>query len=133
MGVNYYDVLEVSRNASDDDLKMAYRRLAMKWHPDKNPTKKRESEFMFKLISQAYGVLADPQKRRLYDLSGEGALQSGKVSSRRPPLPPFASATDLTPLPTLPLATQTTFTLTRPVLAVTPELGRLTCGSILCR
>lgn len=54
MGVDYYNILKVNRNANDDDLKKAYRRLAMKWHPDKNPTSKKEAEAKFKQISEAY-------------------------------------------------------------------------------
>jgi len=54
MGVDYYDVLKVNRNATEDDLKKAYRKLAMKWHPDKNPTNKKEAEANFKQISEAY-------------------------------------------------------------------------------
>jgi DnaJ-class molecular chaperone len=56
MGVDYYKVLGVDRGASDDDLKKAYRKLAMKWHPDKNPTNKKEAEAKFKQISEAYEV-----------------------------------------------------------------------------
>ncbi len=48
MGVDYYNILKVSRNASEEDLKKAYKRLAMKWHLDKNPTSKREAEAKFK-------------------------------------------------------------------------------------
>ncbi|CAL1406355.1 unnamed protein product [Linum trigynum] len=78
MGVDYYNILKVNRNASDDDLKKAYKRLAMIWHPDKNPTTKRaEAEAKFKQISEAYDVLSDPQKRQIYDLYGEEALKSG--------------------------------------------------------
>lgn len=54
MGVDYYNVLKVNRNATEDDLKKAYRRLAMKWHPDKNPNNKKEAEAKFKQISEAY-------------------------------------------------------------------------------
>ena len=54
MGVDYYNILKVNRNANDDDLKKAYRRLAMKWHPDKNPNSKKEAETKFKQISEAY-------------------------------------------------------------------------------
>jgi hypothetical protein len=61
MGVDYYKVLQVERGASDDDLKKAYRKLAMKWHPDKNPSNKKEAEAKFKQISEAYEVRApDP-------------------------------------------------------------------------
>ena len=56
MGVNYYKILQVDRNANDDDLKKAYRMLAMKWHPDKNPNNKRDAEAKFKNISEAYDV-----------------------------------------------------------------------------
>lgn len=55
--MDYYKVLEVDRNAKDDDLKKAYRKLAMKWHPDKNPNSKKEAEAKFKKISEAYEVL----------------------------------------------------------------------------
>ncbi|CDP14882.1 unnamed protein product [Coffea canephora] len=87
MGVDYYNILKVNRNASDEDLKKAYRRLAMIWHPDKNPTSnKQEAEAKFKQISEAYDVLSDPQKRQIYDLYGEEALKSGQV-----PPPPRGS------------------------------------------
>ena len=56
MGVDYYKVLQVDRNAKDEDLKKAYRKLAMKWHPDKNPNSKKEAEAKFKQISEAYDV-----------------------------------------------------------------------------
>ncbi|KAK4786942.1 hypothetical protein SAY86_010775 [Trapa natans] len=54
MGLDYYEILKVNRNATDDDLKKAYRKLAMKWHPDKNPNNKKEAEAQFKQISEAY-------------------------------------------------------------------------------
>ena len=54
MGVDYYSVLKVNKNATEDDLKKAYRKLAMKWHPDKNPNDKNEAETRFKQISEAY-------------------------------------------------------------------------------
>lgn len=56
MGVDYYKLLQVDRSASDEDLKKAYRRLAMKWHPDKNPNNKKDAEAKFKQISEAYDV-----------------------------------------------------------------------------
>ncbi|KAK4752907.1 hypothetical protein SAY87_021705 [Trapa incisa] len=88
MGVDYYNILKVNRNASEDDLKKAYKRLAMIWHPDKNPTSRRsEAEAKFKQISEAYDVLSDPQKRQIYDLYGEEALKSGQF-----PSPPNARA-----------------------------------------
>ncbi|XP_039125811.1 dnaJ homolog subfamily B member 1-like [Dioscorea cayenensis subsp. rotundata] len=75
MGVDYYKVLQVPRNATDEDLKKAYRKLAMKWHPDKNPNNKNEAEAKFKQISEAYDVLSDPQKRAVYDQYGEEGLK----------------------------------------------------------
>lgn len=86
MGVDYYNILKVNRNANDDDLRKAYRRLAIKWHPDKNPNNKIEAESKFKLISEAYDVLSDPQKRQIYDSYGEEALKSGQF-----PPPPSAT------------------------------------------
>ncbi|KAE9618164.1 hypothetical protein Lal_00041847 [Lupinus albus] len=74
MGVDYYKILEVERGASDDELKKAYRKLAMKWHPDKNPNNNKDAETNFKQISQAYDVLSDPQKRAVYDQYGEEGL-----------------------------------------------------------
>lgn len=76
MAIDYYDVLKVKRNATEEDLKKAYRRSAMRWHPDKNPMNKKEAEAKFKLISEAYDVLADPQRRQIYDLYGAEALKS---------------------------------------------------------
>ncbi|XP_059648907.1 uncharacterized protein LOC132294905 [Cornus florida] len=82
MGVDYYNVLKVNRNASEDELKKAYKRLAMKWHPDRNlnSTRSDEAEAKFKQISEAYDVLSDPQKRQIYDIYGEEALKSGQFS-----------------------------------------------------
>ncbi len=66
---DYYSILGVSRNASQDDLKKAYRKLAMKYHPDRNPGDKA-AETQFKAINEAYEILGDPQKRSLYDSGG---------------------------------------------------------------
>jgi DnaJ family protein B protein 4 len=76
MGVDYYNILKLNRNATEEDMKKAYKRLAMKWHPDKNPVNKKEAEAKFKLISEAYDVLSDPNKRQIYDLYGEEGLKS---------------------------------------------------------
>ena len=81
MGVDYYNILRVSRNATEEDLKKSYKRLAMRWHPDKNPINKKEAEAKFKQISQAYDVLSHPQKRQIYDLYGEEGLKSAELSS----------------------------------------------------
>nr|GMD11505.1 DnaJ homolog subfamily B member 13-like [Ipomoea batatas] len=75
MGADYYKILQVDKDAKDEDLKKAYRKLAMKWHPDKNPTNKKEAEDKFKQISEAYEVLSDPQKREIYDQYGEEGLK----------------------------------------------------------
>ncbi|EYU20617.1 hypothetical protein MIMGU_mgv1a022946mg, partial [Erythranthe guttata] len=78
-GIGYYNILKVNRNANDEELKKAYRRLAMIWHPDKN-TNKQEAETKFKQISEAYDVLIDLQKHQIYDLYGEEGLKSGQFS-----------------------------------------------------
>lgn len=66
---DYYQILGVSKNATQDEIKSAFRKLAMKYHPDKNPGNK-EAEAKFKEINEAYEVLSDPQKRKLYDSLG---------------------------------------------------------------
>lgn len=77
MGKDYYAILGVSRNATDEELKKAYRKLALKWHPDRNKDNKKEAEEKFKDISQAYEVLSDPEKRKIYDQFGEEGLNGG--------------------------------------------------------
>ena len=72
----FYTVLGVTRDASDEDIKKSYRRLAMQWHPDKNGGAK-EAEEKFKEITEAYDVLRDPQKRAAYDRYGEAGLRGG--------------------------------------------------------
>ncbi len=67
---DYYDVLGVSKNASDEEMKRAYRKLAMKYHPDRNPNKK-EAEERFKELNEAYAVLSDKEKRKQYDTYGK--------------------------------------------------------------
>ncbi len=74
--VDYYEVLSVSRDASDSELKTSYRKLAMQYHPDRNPGD-AESEEKFKECSEAYSVLSDPDKRAAYDRYGHAAFQNG--------------------------------------------------------
>ncbi len=71
---DYYEVLGVSKNASSDEIKAAYRRLAKKYHPDLNPNNKKEAEEKFREVSEAYEVLMDSQKRSLYDQYGHEGL-----------------------------------------------------------
>uniref|UniRef100_H3DG98 DnaJ heat shock protein family (Hsp40) member B2 n=1 Tax=Tetraodon nigroviridis TaxID=99883 RepID=H3DG98_TETNG len=73
--VDYYNVLGVSKVASQEDIKKAYRKLALKWHPDKNPNNKEEAEKKFKEVAEAYEVLSDKSKREAYDRYGSEILR----------------------------------------------------------
>lgn len=73
--VNYYEVLGVSENASKDEIRKAYKKLAIKWHPDKNPENKEEAEEKFKAISEAYAVLSDPKKKAEWESFRNGGFQ----------------------------------------------------------
>lgn len=76
MGEDFYKTLDVSKDASSEEIKKAYRKLARKWHPDINPGNK-EAEQRFKEISRAYDCLGKEEKRKLYDEFGEEGLQTG--------------------------------------------------------
>src|SRR5438270_9622715 len=73
---DFYDILGVSRSANADELKRAYRKLAMQCHPDRNPGDK-SAEHKFKEINEAYDVLKDDQKRAAYDRFGHAAFENG--------------------------------------------------------
>ena len=72
---DYYEILGVDRNADDATIKKAYRKLAMQFHPDKNPNNK-EAEEKFKEASEAYEVLSDKEKRKIYDQYGHSGLEN---------------------------------------------------------
>jgi molecular chaperone DnaJ len=71
---DFYEILSVTRSASNDDIKAAYRKLAMQWHPDRNPHQKEAAEARFRECTEAYSVLSDPQKREAYDRYGHAGL-----------------------------------------------------------
>ncbi len=76
---DYYEVLGVQRNVSEEEVKRAYRKLAVKFHPDKNPDDPHAEE-KFKEIGEAYDVLMDPDKREAYDRFGHAAFAQGTAA-----------------------------------------------------
>ncbi|MFW6159445.1 MAG: DnaJ domain-containing protein, partial [Planctomycetota bacterium] len=80
---NYYDVLGVSRDADTDEIKRAFRKLAARYHPDKNPDNKKEAEEKFKEVAEAYEVLSDPEKRSRYDQFGHEGLKGTTMHDYR--------------------------------------------------
>jgi len=78
----YYEILSVEKTSSQDDIKRAYRRQAMKWHPDRNPGN-AEAEVEFKACAEAYEVLSDPERRQLYDRHGHAGLRQNPVHDFR--------------------------------------------------
>ncbi len=73
---DYYEVLSLTRSASADEIKSAYRKAALRWHPDRNPDNKHEAEEKFREATEAYSVLSDSQKRQLYDAYGHAGVSA---------------------------------------------------------
>ena len=84
---DYYEVLTVTRTATQEEIKSAYRKAALKWHPDRNPEQKDIAEAKFREATEAYSILSDAQKRAAYDRYGHAGV-SGRCFSVRP----FSSA-----------------------------------------
>ena len=77
---DYYEVLGVARTAPVEEIKSAYRKAALQWHPDRNPANKTEAEVNFRECTEAYSVLSDAQKRQIYDTYGHAGLSSAGAS-----------------------------------------------------
>ncbi|HVS87163.1 MAG TPA: molecular chaperone DnaJ [Candidatus Acidoferrum sp.] len=77
---DFYELLSVARTASVDEIKSAYRKAALKWHPDRNPQNKQEAEVKFREATEAYSVLSDPHKRQVYDTYGHAGLSGASGS-----------------------------------------------------
>ena len=75
---DYYVLLGVDRKADESQIKKAYRKLAVKWHPDKNPDNQAAAEEIFKNIGEAYACLSDKEKRSVYDKYGKKGLQQSE-------------------------------------------------------
>ena len=78
---DYYEVLGITKTASVEEIKSAYRKSALKWHPDRNPESKEEAEVRFRECTEAYSVLSDSQKRQIYDTYGHAGLAGAGASS----------------------------------------------------
>ena len=98
LGVDYYSILDLRRDATPLHILQAYRRLALQWHPSKHPLGPSDSavQLHFLRISEAYDVLTDPQRRALFDYYGEKGLKAGTTTSTGEVTPPYTLAT--TPL-----------------------------------
>ena len=72
----YYEILNINKDANENDIKKSYRKLAMKYHPDRNPDNKEECEAKFKEISEAHNILSDSSKRKKYDMFGKDGINS---------------------------------------------------------
>jgi DnaJ family protein B protein 4 len=91
MGKDYYSILGISRNATEEDIKKAYKKLALKWHPDRNRNNKKEAEEKFKELAEAYEVLSDKNKREIYDKFGEEGLKGGAPPPGSEGMPGFTT------------------------------------------
>jgi len=78
---DYYDILGVSKDASADEIKKAYRKKALEWHPDRHKDNKEEAEKRFKEVNEAYQILSDPQKKSAYDQFGHSAFSPGGAAA----------------------------------------------------
>jgi DnaJ-related protein SCJ1 len=87
-GKNFYDILGVKKDASDKEIKRAYRKLSLKYHPDKNPGNEKARE-KFVEVANAYEALSDPEKRRIYDTQGEEGLKRGGGGASHDPFDLF--------------------------------------------
>ena len=75
MGADYYKILGVSKDATDDDIKKAYKKAALKWHPDRNKDNQETANKKFKEVGEAFEVLSDKNKRAVFDQYGEEGLK----------------------------------------------------------
>src|SRR5580765_8401980 len=71
---DYYEILDVSKTSTIEEIKSSYRKSALKWHPDRNPENKEEAEVRFRECTEAYSILSDPNKRQIYDTYGHAGL-----------------------------------------------------------
>mmetsp|Transcript_5530 Transcript_5530/g.6680 ORF Transcript_5530/g.6680 Transcript_5530/m.6680 type:complete len:370 (+) Transcript_5530:194-1303(+) len=85
VGRDFYSILGVTKSCSDADLKKAYKKLALKWHPDRNKNNKEKAEEKFKEVAQAYAVLSDEKQRKVYDKYGEEGLKAGMTGDEQFP------------------------------------------------
>ena len=79
-----YNILGINKSASSSEIKKAYRKLAMKWHPDRNKNNKKQAEEKFKEIGKAYEILSNPEKRKIYEKFGEEGLKHRNSTGGNP-------------------------------------------------